>query len=203
MRSKGFRVEKSRTFDEDSSGFSHDDWQWVMLIHCRTNDKFYFLLCSDRFDFKAGLVIKRVDRSRSNLEKIVLELHWPRIYFNISGSAKAWNDATEKRSSNRSGFVYSKWRDGIMSRGLAGIACYWHRSWSLASCVIVGIARDCRRHVVIGMAHDRRHRVLSLASRVIAGIALLLAWRTIAGIVLLLISPVIAGIACCCEISFQ
>ena len=37
-------VERSWTFDEDSSGFSHDDWQRVMLIHCRTNDEFYFFI---------------------------------------------------------------------------------------------------------------------------------------------------------------
>ena len=52
-------VERSRTFDEDSSGFSHDDWQWVMLIHCRTNDEFYFFYLLDRFDFKAEFSYKK------------------------------------------------------------------------------------------------------------------------------------------------
>ena len=46
-----------------------------MLIHCRTNDELYFFYLLDRFDFKAGLVIKTVDRSRSDSEKVVLELH--------------------------------------------------------------------------------------------------------------------------------
>ncbi len=52
-------VERSRTFDEDSSGFSHDDRQWVMLIHCRTMTNSYFFYLLDRFDFKAEFSYKK------------------------------------------------------------------------------------------------------------------------------------------------
>src|SRR6266496_1464131 len=64
-----------------------------MLIHCRTDDEFYFFYLLDRFDFIVELAIKRVDISHSNFResfKNYLELAHTHTFIPYAEAIREW-----------------------------------------------------------------------------------------------------------------